>query len=503
MAPPITKSYLQKDKVLRIFEFDSTFKGWAFMIFTTTYRQKKSLSIDLFRGACFILPLLVLFLPWAAGADLNLLKTIIMSHNGDLLAQSLSEGTYRGEAGILRINAEVGKALGLKVMMDPDYLKARALFEETDRLFKQAEEILENKEKGLQKRERVKKLGRVALRHNKNFKTARALFMDCGKKLNPERDERLDQARCSVILEHLLLENFVKASHNLRDTLGYFYNECQAISDADGPLNEDNIRFVNHVFREFTARASKDGLKGLDLDRQQEHARGNPENHWKQALKGRESRLIPHVALFVTQKKKASYPVDILLFMALMKQESRFNARAVSPVGAVGLTQIMPKTGVDLGMKNIYRPPYFKKGRTYLIKEREWKKKAEALILQIDEKNKTALAQQALDAMEKSLHFKQKRIKLYRQYKKEVLQKGTDDRLNPAKAVAYGYRYFARMMRAQKGDISLSLASYNAGAKRVKQYQGIPPYPETLKFRNNVTKYYRAYLQKLEISGKK
>ena len=51
-------------------------------------------------------------------------------------------------------------------------------------------------------------------------------------------------------------------------------------------------------------------------------------------------------------------------------------------------------------------------------------------------------------------------------------------------------------MKAQKGDMSLALASYNAGPHRVKQYNGIPPYRETVHFRNLVLKYYRDYLRK-------
>lgn len=41
----------------------------------------------------------------------------------------------------------------------------------------------------------------------------------------------------------------------------------------------------------------------------------------------------------------ARYAIDPLLFLALIRQESRFDPRAVSYAGATGLTQVMPETG--------------------------------------------------------------------------------------------------------------------------------------------------------------
>ena len=67
-----------------------------------------------------------------------------------------------------------------------------------------------------------------------------------------------------------------------------------------------------------------------------------------------------------------------------------------------------------------------------------------------------------------------------------MLEHGKDDRLDAAKAIAFGYRYFSKMMEKNNGDISLALASYNAGPHRVSQYEGIPPYEETVTFRNKV-----------------
>ena len=46
--------------------------------------------------------------------------------------------------------------------------------------------------------------------------------------------------------------------------------------------------------------------------------------------------------------------LDPKLLHALVIIESAYNARAVSPVGARGLTQLMPATAAELGVRNVY-----------------------------------------------------------------------------------------------------------------------------------------------------
>jgi soluble lytic murein transglycosylase-like protein len=59
-----------------------------------------------------------------------------------------------------------------------------------------------------------------------------------------------------------------------------------------------------------------------------------------------------HVALYLNEAKKqaANFRIPEPLFLALIRQESGWNRDARSPVGAIGLTQLMPGTARDLNV---------------------------------------------------------------------------------------------------------------------------------------------------------
>lgn len=65
-------------------------------------------------------------------------------------------------------------------------------------------------------------------------------------------------------------------------------------------------------------------------------------------------RTIPFGELI--HRNAAKHDVDPLLVAAIMEQESKFRPRALSPKGAQGLMQLMPRTGYWMGARNLYDP---------------------------------------------------------------------------------------------------------------------------------------------------
>ncbi len=68
-----------------------------------------------------------------------------------------------------------------------------------------------------------------------------------------------------------------------------------------------------------------------------------------------------------------------------------------------------------------------------------------------------------------------------------------NDPFDPYENIMAGVRYFKNMLNKFNGDLSLSLAAYNAGPNAVDKFGCIPPYPETINYVEKVLKYYAFY----------
>jgi len=70
---------------------------------------------------------------------------------------------------------------------------------------------------------------------------------------------------------------------------------------------------------------------------------------------------------------------------------------------------------------------------------------------------------------------------------------GVKDRFDPEHNINGGVRYFKILLERFDGDTRLALAAYNAGARKVRQYNGIPPFKATRSYIARVFQYYELY----------
>lgn len=434
--------------------------------------------------------------PFPALADNPLLKEIIIERNQRRYGESLSKGSYRGEEGILKIGPEAARSLGLKAVVDQDYLEARESFQKADRLLEKARGLLATARKEKSPGEHARLILESFLSYKKAVEAGQQKLMHYRSRLNPQVDERLNDALSSQMMDRLLSESFKRADYKLRDALGLFYTLCHGLPLNDYFLGSENVQFVNDVFRQFVFRAPEELLARFDLDRQPGEDDGGNRRDWKKALERHDGQYAGHLEAALQRHGTGIYPVDPLLFVALMKRESSFDASAISRVGAAGLTQIMPQTALELGMKNVFKPDYFDRALLLTEKERKLRGEAMATLFRIPQGGGLEAASRARALMQESVQCSQEKERLLARYRSELAQNRHDERFKPSQAIDFGLKYFSGFMKEHDGDISLALASYNAGPHRVREYHGIPPFAETVFFRNKVLDFYREYLRK-------
>jgi Transglycosylase SLT domain len=451
-----------------------------------------------------IMFLLIFILPSRAGAesDYSPLIEAVFAYNLKAHESSLADGSYRGEEGFLGMPPEVAQSFGMKACVDEDYLKSQDLYDQAEAFLEDAVDGMNTLATEKAPGDEMARVSRSICLYQKTMRSADELLKSYRASLMVNKDERFDKSKCCLLLKDLIRKALKENGRNLRDALGQVYNQCLGIVPLDGyPLTSENAGFVNYVFNYYVRKARPGDLKTLDLDKLGDEGSEKGTGALKDLLGKTELRYLSLLEPALKRYGSGKYAAEPLLFLALMRQESRFDPKAVSCVGAAGITQLMPSTGKLLGMTSIFIPPYFEEARKFMLKERTLKAKAMALISKPEEDCVEADARRACQVMQQALAFKEKWVASYRRYRLELLQEARDDRLNPQKAIEGGYRLFAELLKRQKGDMSLALAAYNAGSRAVKKYDGLPPYPETVTYRNRVLHYFREYLDKAGLSN--
>jgi soluble lytic murein transglycosylase-like protein len=64
---------------------------------------------------------------------------------------------------------------------------------------------------------------------------------------------------------------------------------------------------------------------------------------------------------------------------------------------------------------------------------------------------------------------------------------GVEDAFDPRENIMGGAKYLRQLLDATKGNLALTLASYNAGPGTVARYRGIPPFRETRRYVKKIT----------------
>jgi len=67
---------------------------------------------------------------------------------------------------------------------------------------------------------------------------------------------------------------------------------------------------------------------------------------------------------------------------------------------------------------------------------------------------------------------------------------GVEDPFDPVQNLEGGIKYLSQLADKYNGDLTKTLAAYNAGPGRVDAYGGIPPFAETQKYVRSILALY-------------
>ncbi len=70
---------------------------------------------------------------------------------------------------------------------------------------------------------------------------------------------------------------------------------------------------------------------------------------------------------------------------------------------------------------------------------------------------------------------------------------GVENVFDPEQNINAGVSYFKQLLNRYKGDVTLALAAYNAGSRKIRKYRGVPPFKATKFYIKKVFNYQQHY----------
>jgi hypothetical protein len=236
--------------------------------------------------------------------------------------------------------------------------------------------------------------------------------------------------------------------------------------------------------------------------------------------------LEQHIAAMVTavhtgvETHLPKQPVDPVLVVAILYNESRFSPVVISPTGALGMAQFMPNTAIEYDLNPIAQLDLWQRYRDVKATERARRARHRKKFLKrfgIDDFSTTAVIQHALKtdkldalaAYQELVNAEKPELDSLNDYigavREELAQLdffvdgeetvGKIDARTRYAAATAAVDYIARRLAENSGMISSAVAAYNAGPAAVRDsnprsvlygYGELPAYPETVRYLQRV-----------------